>query len=379
MAIRKYILDPFAELSETGKLSGILLICATVLSISLSNSEHGQAWVQLWQQKIGFSFLCKTLEHWVNDGLMVVFFFLVGLEIKRELLVGELADRRQAILPILAALGGIITPALIYFLFNMGPSGQLEGWAIPTATDIAFSLAILSLLGKRVPVSIKIFLTALAIIDDLGAILIIAVFYTGAIQWEMLLYSALILGVLILFSRLRLKRVGIYLLTGLFLWFFVLKSGIHPTIAGVLLALLIPRELTGTMEHFLHKPVNYIILPLFALANTAIPLSLESAASAFSGISLGIVVGLFLGKPIGILLFSYAGVRSGWARLPQKTTWKMMTGVGLIAGIGFTMSIFIASLSFDDPATLNIAKLAIIAGSVLSAMAGYFVFYLKGR
>lgn len=379
MAIRKYILDPFAELSETGKLSGILLICATVLSISLSNSEHGPAWVQLWQQKIGFSFLCKTLEHWVNDGLMVVFFFLVGLEIKRELLVGELADRRQAILPILAALGGIITPALIYYLFNMGTSGQLEGWAIPTATDIAFSLAILSLLGKRVPVSIKIFLTALAIIDDLGAILIIAVFYTGAIQWEILFYSALILGVLILFSRLRLKRVGIYLLTGLFLWYFVLKSGIHPTIAGVLLALLIPRELTGTMEHFLHKPVNYIILPLFALANTAIPLSIESTASAFSGISMGIVLGLFLGKPIGILLFSYAGVRSGWARLPQKTTWKMMTGVGFIAGIGFTMSIFIASLSFSDPATLNIAKLAIIAGSLLSAVAGYLVFYLKGR
>lgn len=379
MAIRKYILDPFAELSETGKLSGILLICATVLSISLSNSEHGPAWVQLWQQKIGFSFLYKTLEHWVNDGLMVVFFFLVGLEIKRELLVGELADRRQAILPILAALGGIITPALIYFLFNIGSSGQLEGWAIPTATDIAFSLAILSLLGKRVPVSIKIFLTALAIIDDLGAILIIAVFYTGAIQWEMLFYSALILGVLILFSRLRLKRVGIYLLTGLFLWYFILKSGIHPTIAGVLLALLIPRELTGTMEHFLHKPVNYIILPLFALANTAIPLSIESTASAFSGISMGIVLGLFLGKPIGILLFSFVGVRSGWARLPQKTTWKIMIGVGLIAGIGFTMSIFIASLSFSDPATLNIAKLAIIAGSVLSAVAGYFVFYLNGR
>lgn len=195
----------------------------------------------------------------------------------------------------------------------------------------------------------------------------------------MLIYATLILGLLVLFSRLRLKMVGTYLVTGVFLWYFILKSGIHPTIAGVLLALLIPRELTGKMEHLLHKPVNYIILPLFALANTAIPLSFEGNVSAFSGLSLGIVVGLFIGKPLGIILFSYAGVRSGRARLPQKTTWSMVLGVGLIAGIGFTMSIFIASLSFGEAAMLNIAKLSIIVGSLLSALAGFLVFYLKGR
>ena len=377
MAIRKYIINPFRELSETGKLSGLLLIGATILSISLSNSEYGTSYLQLWQQHIGFSFLNKSVEHWVNDGLMVVFFFLVGLEIKRELLVGELADRKNAMLPILAALGGIITPALIYTLVNFGSPENLHGWAIPTATDIAFSLAILSMLGKRVPVSLKIFLTALAIIDDLGAILIIAVFYTDSLNLDMLLYAGLFLGGIILLNRFHVRQIWLYILTGAGLWYFILNSGIHPTISGVLLALLIPRDLIPKLEHSLHKPVNYFILPLFALANTAIPLDMQSARMAFSGISLGIIFGLFFGKPLGILLFSYLGIKYRLAALPGGANWRMMMGIGLVAGIGFTMSIFIASLSFNDIASLNIAKLAIIAGSVISALAGYLILLKK--
>ncbi len=373
MAIRKYVIDPFRELSETGKLSGILLICATILSISLSNSEFGLTYLDLWQQQIGFSFLSKSIEHWINDGLMVIFFFLVGLEIKRELIVGELSNRRQALLPVLAAIGGIVTPALIYILFNMRSPENVHGWAIPTATDIAFSLAILSLLGNRVPLSLKIFLTALAIIDDLGAILIIAVFYTSTLQINYLLIAMVILAGLLIMNRMHVQYISLYLLTGVVLWYFILKSGIHPTIAGVLLAMLIPQKLSGDTEHQLHKPVNYVILPLFALANTAIPLDMHSMGMAFSDISLGIVCGLVFGKPIGILLFSYLSVKFQVAELPARSSWKMMAGIGFVAGIGFTMSIFIASLSFHNADSLNIAKLAIISGSIFSAVAGYII------
>lgn len=375
MAIKKYIIRPFNELSETGKLSGVLLILATILSISLSNSEYGTSYLQIWQQHIGFSFLHKSIEHWINDGLMVIFFFLVGLEIKRELLVGELANRKQAMLPILAALGGMITPALVYILFNISSPENLHGWAIPTATDIAFSLAILSMLGNRVPVSLKIFLTALAIIDDLGAIMIIAIFYTSSLQLDQVVYAGIFFAGLFILNRFHVKYIWLYFLFGIGLWYFILQSGIHPTIAGVLLALLIPRELTGELEHSLHKPVNYFILPLFALANTAIPIDMSSMQMAFSGISLGIIFGLFLGKPLGILLFSYGGIKLRLAKLPGKTNWRMLAGSGLVAGIGFTMSIFIASLSFDNIQSLNIAKLAIIAGSVISALTGFLILY----
>jgi len=374
MVIRKYFIDPFRELSETGKLSGILLICATILSISLSNSKFASSYIQIWHLNLGFGFLHNSVEYWVNDGLMVIFFFLVGLEIKRELSVGELSNRKQALLPIIAALGGIITPAAIYILFNIHSVQNLHGWAIPTATDIAFSLAILSLMGERVPVSLKIFLTALAIIDDLGAILIIAFFYTTSLHIDKLCYAGLIIIGLLIMNRSHVKQVSLYLIAGLGLWYLIVESGIHPTISGVLLAFLIPGELSGKVEHALHKPVNYIILPLFALANTAIPLEMQSARMAFSGVSLGIACGLFFGKPMGIMLFSFLGVKSGWAGLPAKATWRMMASMGLIAGVGFTMSIFIASLSSFDQATLNLAKLAIILGSILAAVAGYLAF-----
>ena len=379
VTIQKMIVDPIRELSESGRLTGMMLISATLLSILLSNSDYGANYIHLWQQKIGFSFLNKTIEHWINDGLMVLFFFLVGLEIKRELLVGELANPRQALLPIFAALGGMVVPALIFFVFNQSSPENMKGWAIPTATDIAFSLGILSLLGKRVPVSLKVFLTALAIIDDLAAILIIAVFYTRGLQMEMLMYAGLFILILLALDRFRNRFLFLYMITGAGLWYFVMKSGIHPTIAGVITAFLIPREFTGKMEHTLVKPVNYIVLPLFALANTAIPLSLDSTGSAlFSTLSLGIVFGLFLGKPIGILLMTLLAVHSGVAVLPDRSNRVQLLGVGLLAGVGFTMSIFIASLSFVSGVTLNLAKLAIIGGSVCAAGAGALILWMAG-
>jgi len=379
-AIQKIILDPIRELSDSGRLTGMLLISAMLLSILFSNSDYGANYIQLWQQKIGFSFLHKTIEHWINDGLMALFFFLVGLEIKRELLVGELANPRQALLPIFAALGGMVFPALIFFIFNHRSAENMSGWAIPTATDIAFSLGILSLLGKRVPVSLKVFLTALAIIDDLAAILIIAVFYTKELQTGMLMYAGLFVLVLLALDRFRNRFLFLYIITGTGLWYFVLKSGVHPTIAGVITAFLIPRELIGKMEHALVKPVNYIILPLFALANTAIPLSLESSGNAlFSNLSLGIVSGLFLGKPIGIFLMAFLSVRSGIAVLPDGSNQVQLFGTGLLAGIGFTMSVFIASLSFDPGETLNLAKLAIIGGSTCAAFTGALLLWFAGN
>lgn len=373
MPIRRYFINPIADLEATGKLSGVLLLLATAISIALSNSDNATQYIQLWDLRIGFSFLNKTILHWINDGLMVIFFFLVGLEIKRETVTGELARPRQALLPIIAAAGGIFTPAIIYLVFNIGSPDNLRGWAIPTATDIAFSLAILTLLGKRVPISLKIFLTALAIIDDLGAILIIAFFYTAEISLIPMLLAVGIIALLLLLNRLNTSSLAYYFIPGVLLWYFILKSGVHPTIAGVIMALAIPLNLTRELEHKLPRPVNYMILPLFAMANTAIPLDMGSMEMAFGGISLGILFGLIIGKPMGILLFSYLGARVNLVSLPEGVTWKMIAGVGLVAGIGFTMSLFIAALSFDSASELNIAKLAVIAGSILSALCGYFL------
>ncbi|MEI7980688.1 MAG: Na+/H+ antiporter NhaA [Bacteroidota bacterium] len=376
VSIHNYVLDPIRDLSESGRLTGILLITATLLSILLSNSEYAANYIHLWQQKIGFSFLNKTLEHWINDGLMVLFFFLVGIEIKREMLVGELSNPKQALLPIFAAFGGIIVPALIFFLFNKESAENIRGWAIPTATDIAFSLGIITLLGKRVPVSLKIFLTALAIIDDLAAILIIAVFYTSELQAEMLLYAGLFILVMFALNRFRNRFLILYILTGVCLWYCILKSGIHPTIAGVITAFLIPRELTGHVEHALLKPVNYFILPLFAMANMAIPLSFEGSWTAlFSPLTAGIILGLLVGKPVGIFFMSLLAVRFRIAELPAQSNRKQLLGTGILAGIGFTMSIFIASLSFHTDLTLNLAKLAIIGGSVFAAVIGMIVLW----
>jgi Na+:H+ antiporter, NhaA family len=370
MVVRKHFIHPIKELAENGKLTGLILILATFFSLILSNSDYGDSYLKLWNTEIGFPFMHKSVLHWINDGLMAIFFLIIGLEIKRELLDGELSTWKQAILPVVAAFGGILFPTLIFFLFNSRDPENLHGWAIPTATDIAFSLGVLSLLGKRVPFALKIFLTALAIIDDLGAILIIAVFYTDGLNINMILFAAIVFIILIIMNRMKVKKLYFFLLPGIALWYFILKTGIHPTIAGVLLAFTIPMDLLENLEHRLNKPVNYIILPLFALANTAITISIEQAGNLIAPLSLGIILGLFIGKPAGIILISFIAVRFRFATLPDGINWKQILGLGMTAGIGFTMSIFIASLSFQSDSALTLAKLAILAGSLISAIAG---------
>jgi Na+:H+ antiporter, NhaA family len=373
MIVRKHIIHPVKELAGNGKLTGIMLIIATFLSLVLSNSDYAVSYLKIWNIDIGFSVMHKSILHWINDGLMALFFLLAGLEIKRELLQGELSDRKQAVLPVVAALGGIIFPVLIYFLFNSRNSEAMHGWAIPTATDIAFSLGILSLLGNRVPFALKIFLTALAIIDDLGAILIIAIFYTNELHFKMLLIAAFIFIILININKMKVRQLYFFLVPGAALWYFILKSGIHPTVAGVLFAFTIPMNLVEDLEHRLNKPVNYLILPLFALANTAMPVSLEQAGNLLAPLSLGIIFGLLIGKPVGIVLAIFVAVRSKFANLPESINWKQIAGLGMTAGIGFTMSIFIASLSFEEETVLTLTKLAILIGSFVSAVAGMII------
>jgi NhaA family Na+:H+ antiporter len=378
MRIRRIITDPIKDLAESGKLGGFLLILATMLSLGMSNSERASAYLGIWHIDIGFDFLHMHVLHWINDGLMAVFFFLVGLEIKRELLRGELASVEKAVLPVLAAIGGMLIPALIYITLNTGSSDNLRGWAIPTATDIAFSLGILSVIGKKVPFSLRIFLTALAIIDDLGAILIIALFYTGSLQPVMFLFAAIIIACLYLLNRIKVHSLWPYVIPFVLLWYVVYMSGIHPTIAGVLCSLFVPREAAHRLEISLHRPVNYFILPLFALANTAIPLTFDPSGLV-SSLTIGIILGLFLGKPIGIIFFSWIGVNTGFARLPSGIKWKHLSGAGMLAGIGFTMSIFIAGLSFSSPTVLDLSKLSILAGSAFSAIAGLLVLYFSSK
>lgn len=373
MPIRTFIIEPIKELEESGKLTGILLVLVTVLSLFLSNSQYGASYLQVWDHEIGFAFLHKSILHWINDGLMPLFFLLVGIEIKREFTKGELSTIKQAIMPIGAAAGGILVPACLFVLINLQQPEHLSGWAIPTATDIAFSLGILTLLGNRVPFSLKVFLVALAIIDDLGAIIIIAAFYTHELNIMMLIWAGAVFGVLLILSRFRLKISYLYLIGGVVLWYFIYKSGIHPTIAGVLTALIIPRELAEEMEHALTKPVSYIILPLFALANTAIPLSFNMETGLVNTLSIGIIFGLLVGKPIGIAGVSLLLKKLRFGVLPDGVTPRHLLGLGFIAGIGFTMSIFIATLSFETEASANLSKLAVIIGSVLAAIAGMII------
>jgi len=378
MKVRNLITDPVKDLAESGKLAGLLLIAATAVSLVLSNCGIAASYLSIWHMEIGFDFLRESVLHWINDGLMAVFFFMIGLEIKREIQEGELAVREKAILPVIAALGGMVFPAIIFFLFNSGSAEHLNGWAIPTATDIAFSLGILSLLGKRAPLSLKIFLTALAIIDDLGAIVIIATFYTHQLHFAMLGIALLFALAMFALNRFKLKYLFFYLIPAVGLWYFIFKSGVHPTIAGVVAAMFIPKETAHKLEISLHRPVNYYILPLFALANTAIPLIFDSSRM-FSGLTAGIILGLLAGKPIGIMLFSWIGVKIKVSSLPAGTSWKHIAGTGMLAGIGFTMSIFIAGLSYKEPAVLDISKLSILAGSTLSALFGIGVLYFLGK
>ncbi|MBB2144422.1 Na+/H+ antiporter NhaA [Pedobacter sp. LMG 31464] len=369
----------FKQFFTSEKNGGIILLCCVVISLIIANTSYRDGFSNLLAQNIGFAPINYSISAWINDGLMAVFFLLVGLEIKRELIGGELSSVKKASLPVLAALGGMIVPALIYVAFNYGKT-TATGWGIPMATDIAFALAIIAMLGKNVPPSLKIFLAALAIADDLGAILVIAIFYTAQIHWDYLLMAGGVFALLLSLNYFKVKSLWFYLVPGIFLWYFVHHSGIHATIAGVLLAFTIP---TGKLhspleklEHALTVPVNYLIMPIFALANTNISFQKEMINGLASPLGLGIIVGLFAGKTIGVSLFSWVAVKSKLANLPSGANWKHVIGVGMLAGIGFTMSIFIALLSFTDAADISEAKFAILCASVFAGVAGFV--YLKG-
>jgi NhaA family Na+:H+ antiporter len=376
MILRRTVFNPIQALANDGRLTGVLLIMMTAISLMLSNSPAGSRYLEFWHIEFGPAFFHESLLYWINDGLMAVFFFLVGLEIKRELLIGQLSDRRRALLPAVAAAGGMLFPALIYLSLNLHTAYH-HGWAIPTATDIAFSLGVISLVGKKAPMPLKVFLTALAIIDDLGAVIIIATFYTSGLHLSYLLLSIGILVVLLLMNRYGVQRFIWYLPAGLLLWFCVFESGIHATVAGVLFALTIPLPMIERLEHLLHRPVNFGIMPIFALANTAIVLPLDNLSALISPLSGGIVLGLVVGKPAGIFLASYFSVKYHLARRPAEVNWVQVLGAACAAGIGFTMSIFIASLSFTDPVLLDAAKISVLAGSLVSAVTGLLILVFK--
>ena len=372
----------FEEFFKSEQFSGIILILCTVTSIVIANSYFGKDYSDFWHTKIGFEIggiaLRYSLEHCINDGLMAIFFLLIGLEIERELYIGELSDLKNATLPIFAAIGGMATSALLHFLLNRGTETQ-AGVGIPMATDIAFALGVLALLGSRVPISLKIFLAALAIIDDLGAIIIIALFYVGDFSLLYLVLALVIFTGLLILNRLGVHRLPLYLILGFFMWYFMLKSGIHATIAGVLLAFAIPfargdeESPSYKLQHFLHKPVAFIIMPLFALANTGIALTGNWIDGLATSNSLGILTGLFFGKPLGITLFSVLAVKLGLSQLPTDLYWKHIIGAGFLGGIGFTMSIFITLLAFGNPEIIQSSKISILLGSLVSGTVGFLI------
>ena len=369
----KKFLSPIYQFLHDSRAVGIVLICCTILSLILANSPLQQAYIRCWDTAvhIPFGHFPHTLLHWINDGLMVPFFFLVGMEIKRELTTGELSSIRKSMLPVMAAMGGMICPALIFLIFN-GGTPYAHGWGIPMATDIAFSLGVLSLLGKRVPLTLKIFLTALAIIDDLGAILTIAVFYTASLHISYLMAGAGILLLLIILNLCKVQKIIFYIIPGIILWYCIYNSGIHATIAGVLLAACIPLSSLPGLINRLHDPVNFIIMPVFALSNTAIIFPPDMLHAFNNSISYGILAGLMIGKPLGIFGFSWLATRLKLAALPHKTTWSQLLGVGIIAGIGFTMSIFISTLAYPELSLQVTAKIAVMAASLISGIAGFY-------
>ncbi len=378
----------FKAFFNSEKSGGFILIFCTIIAISIANSPWGAGFIHFIHSHIDLSFgpvlLDLSIEHWVNDGLMAIFFLLVGLEIERELYVGELSNFRNALLPVLAAIGGMVVPAGIHLLLNSGTSTQ-SGFGIPMATDIAFALGILSLAGNRVPVSLKIFLTALAIIDDLGAITVIAIFYTEDLQLAYLVAALIIFGLLFLLGKLKVYKLVYYLVPGVVMWYCMMQSGIHATIAGVLLAFAIPFNKKSTknssyyLQHVLHKPVAFIILPLFALVNTAIPIPSDAMEGLGSNNALGIMLGLVLGKFAGIMLAVWLAIKSGIANPSQGMSWRLMSGVSILAGIGFTMSIFITNLAFTDMATIISSKLAILLASLIAALLGLMVLFSARR
>ena len=369
--------------------SGILLLIFATLALIVVNSPLQSIYYDVKYASIPISLgdfnFTKSISHWVNDGLMAIFFFVIGLELKREILEGELSSFDRIVLPAIAAIGGMVAPALVYFFINYGNSENMSGWAIPTATDIAFSLAVLLIIGKQVPLSLKVFLLSLAIIDDLGAVLIIAFFYTSEISSTYLLYSAIILLLLVVINLYGVQKMFLYILLGIFLWYFVLKSGIHATIAGVVLAATIPNSenpnyeesMLKKLEHKLHNFVGIIVLPIFAFFNSDINFGDVTLNSIYSPLSLGIILGLLIGKPIGITLFTYIGLKTRIFTLPEGVSLNDILGLSFLCGIGFTMSLFINGLAFTDINLIDSSKLGIFIGSIVSAIAGYIILSSK--
>lgn len=375
-------LKPFKEFIQSGSVGGLLLIVCVLVSLLVANTAAGPVFENFLGTEFGFNTEAVHLKYpillWINDGLMAIFFLMVGLEIKRELVEGELSSLKKAALPVFAAVGGVVAPATIFFLLNKGTE-TAPGWGIPMATDIAFAIAIITMLGKKVPASLKIFLAALAIVDDLIAILVIAVFYSSDLHYVYLLYAFGIFVFLLILNRAGVKNLVAYLIPGLFIWYFIHHSGIHATIAGVLTAFTIPTNATAKesplekLEHILVNPVNFIIMPLFALANTNIRFEDGMIDGLTTSLGLGIIAGLVLGKPLGISLLTWISVKVGICSLPKGARWSHILGVGMLGGIGFTMSVFIALLSFPGlEIILAEAKFSILTGSILSGALGFF-------
>jgi NhaA family Na+:H+ antiporter len=368
----------FNEFFNSEKAGGLILIFATLLSLVIANSSIQSSYINFWHINLGG----HSLVHWINDGLMTIFFLLIGLELEREIYVGELSNLKNASLPIFAAIGGMVVPLLLFFIITFGSEAQ-SGAAIPMATDIAFAIGILSLLGSRVPASLKVFLTALAVIDDLGAILVIAIFYTSTLSILNLLIALIIWGTLIFLNRRKVHSLFPYLIGGMAMWYFMLNSGVHATITGVLLAFAIPfgdggaKSPSYILQHFLHKPVALFILPLFAIANTCIAIGSDWYSGLTQSASMAIILGLLFGKPLGIFLFSLLGVSLDICSLPKDLKWKNIIGAGFLGGIGFTMSIFITLLAFDDSVLIDSSKIAILIASLFAAIIGFIILKLS--
>ena len=375
-------LNVFKDFFKSSNAGGILLFICVIISLIIANTSLGSSLQALLDWELGYESTAVHLKYsvllWINDGLMAIFFLLVGLEIKREIVEGELSSPKKASLPILCAIGGAVIPALIYLSINAGKD-TASGWGIPMATDIAFALAVITLLGNKIPASLKIFLAALAIVDDLIAILVIALFYSSGIEITYLIYAGIGLTILVIMNRLNILNPYLYLIPGVFLWYFIHHSGIHATVAGVLVAMTIPTNDTAIesplerLEHALVKPVNFLIIPIFAFANTNITIESEMIHGLIAPLGLGISLGLLLGKPLGIFLMAFICSKLKISSLPEGSNFKHIIGIGLLAGIGFTMSIFISILSFDNPLYVNEAKLSILISSILAGLLGYFL------
>ncbi len=378
----------FTSFFKLEAASGIVLLFAAVIALIISNSELSNLYFSTLERYLFIGInnfgLKLSVLHWINDALMAIFFFFVTLEIKREFLQGELSNIKQALLPIIAAVGGMIVPALFYVFINLGDPETLKGWAIPSATDIAFSLGVLSLLGKRVPLSLKVFLTALAIIDDLGAIVIIALFYSGDLSIKYLSLMLLAFIILLVMNKFNIKKILPYLIVGIFLWDFTHNSGIHATIAGVLLAMTIPHRkkdkdfsLLIKVEHAISPYVAFGIMPIFAFANAGVSLEGLSFSSLLDKVPLGIVLGLFVGKQLGVFVFSFISIKLNIAQMPSNTSWYNFYGVGVLTGIGFTMSLFVGNLAFAESMQyMDGVKIGVLTGSLLSTLFGYFLILL---